>query len=91
MGVSDEMELSNTQETINFVWTVRLAKISRCFIDRKWSYSTLSRGATFALDDKVDEGQQAVDTLQDEGFEGIGDVNLKGNEGVFITRPTAEI
>jgi hypothetical protein len=67
MSVPSETEVSSTaQKTTDFVWAVRLAKISKGLIDRQWSHETLSHGATFGLDNEAEEGQQIVDALQAE-------------------------
>ncbi|KAF9879129.1 hypothetical protein CkaCkLH20_03362 [Colletotrichum karsti] len=50
----------------DFVWAVRLAKISKGFIDRKWSFETFSSGATFGLNDKADIGQEVAEALKGE-------------------------
>ncbi|KAH9243275.1 hypothetical protein K456DRAFT_1880681 [Colletotrichum gloeosporioides 23] len=58
---------SSAHQTTDFVWAVRLAKISKGLIDRKWTHKTLSRGATFGLDD-VDSGGTAAEALRQEGL-----------------------
>lgn len=69
-NVSDETKISaTTQKTTDFVWAVRLAKISKGILDRQWSHNTFSSGATFGLEEKANEGKQIADALREEGFE----------------------
>ena len=85
MSVGNETDvLSTAQKTTDFVWAVRLVKISKGLIDRQWSHETFSSGATFGLDDEAEEGQQIVDALQGEGLEGLEKVNVKVDDDVFI-------
>jgi len=82
---SNETEVSSTaQKTTDFVWAVRLSKISKGLIDRQWSHETFSSGATFGLDDEADKGQQIIDTLQGEGLEGLEKVNVQMKDDVFV-------
>ena len=84
-SISAETGISLTaQETTDFVWAVRLTKVSKGFIDRDWSYETFSKGATFGLDDESDQGQQIVRALQAEGLEGLEKVNIKPSDDVFV-------
>jgi hypothetical protein len=85
VSVPNETEVSSTaQKTTDFVWAIRLAKISKGLIDRQWSHETLSSGATFGLDDEAEKGQQIVDALQGEGLEGVEKVNVKLDDDVFV-------
>jgi hypothetical protein len=84
-SVSNETEVSSSaQETTDFVWAVRLARISKGLIDRMWSHETFFKGATFSLDDEVEEGQQIFDALKSEGFEGFKKVDITSKDDVFI-------
>lgn len=85
MKVSDKVELSTAaRKTTDFVWAVRLAKISKGFIDRQWSHKTFSSGSTFGLHDEVDKGQQITDALQREGIEGFERINAKVEDDIFV-------
>jgi hypothetical protein len=85
VSASNETEVSSTvQKTTDFVWAVRLSKISKGLIDRQWSHETFSSGATFGLDDEADKGQQIIDTLQGEGLEGLEKVNVQMKDDVFV-------
>ncbi|KAF7502927.1 hypothetical protein GJ744_004803 [Endocarpon pusillum] len=75
---------STAQKTTDFVWAVRLAKISKGLIDRQWSHETFSSGATFGLDNEAEKGQHIVDALQGEGLEGIEKVKVKVDDDVFV-------
>lgn len=88
MSLSNETEvLSDAQKSTDFVWAVRLAKISKGLFDRKWWPETVSDGATFGLDIEADEGQQVVDALQAEGLR-VADVTnvkkMKAKDEVFV-------
>jgi hypothetical protein len=85
VSVSNETEVSSTAlKTTDFVWALRLAKISKGLIDRQWSHETYSSGATFGLDDEADTSQQIVDALQGEGLEGIEKVNVQVADDIFV-------
>jgi hypothetical protein len=85
VSVSNETEVSSTAlKTTDFVWALRLAKISKGLIDRQWSHETYSSGATFGLDDEAVTGQQIVDALQGEGLEGIEKVNVQVADDIFV-------
>jgi hypothetical protein len=85
VSVPNETEVSSTAQKItDFVWAVRLAKISKGLIDRQWSHETFSGGATFGLDSELGKSQQIIDALQGEGLEGFEEVNLKLDNEVFV-------
>jgi hypothetical protein len=85
VSVSNETEVSSTaRKTTDFVWALRLAKISKGLIDRQWSHETFSSGATFGLDDEADTGQQIVDALQGEGLEGLEKVDVQVEDDIFV-------
>lgn len=56
----------SSEQVSDFVWAVRLAKISKGFLDREWSYSTFSKGATYGLED----GKGVTESLSKEGIRG---------------------
>jgi hypothetical protein len=86
VSASNEAEVSSTaKKTTDFVWAVRLAKISKKgLIDRRWSHETFSSGATFGLDEEADVGLQIFDALQGEGVEGIEKLNVQVDDNVFV-------
>lgn len=59
---------SNVQTTTDFVWVVRLAKISKRLIVGQWKHETVSSGATPAVDNEADKVHSLVDALQSEGL-----------------------
>ncbi|KAK9853516.1 hypothetical protein MYU51_006701 [Penicillium brevicompactum] len=80
---------STTKMTSDFVWAIRLAKISKGILDRTWSHVTYSSGATFGLDDdgSKEEAHQIVNNLKVEGFEGFEgfeDPYGRKNDDVFV-------
>ncbi|KAL6832174.1 hypothetical protein V8C40DRAFT_238036 [Trichoderma camerunense] len=82
---SSETEISSTgQKTTDFVWAVRLAKITKGLIDRRWSHETLSKGATFGLDGGEESAQDIIDALQDEGLESATEANFEMADDVFV-------
>ncbi|KAK3682965.1 hypothetical protein B0T22DRAFT_502111 [Podospora appendiculata] len=42
-----------SEQASDFVWAIRVAKISKGFLDREWSHETFSQGATYGLGDGV--------------------------------------
>jgi hypothetical protein len=85
VSVSSEIEGSSTaQKTTDFVWALRLAKISQGFIDRAWFHETLSRGATFGLGDGAGLGKQIFEALEGEGLGDLERVNIKTDDDVFV-------
>lgn len=86
INISPETRVSSTaQKTTDFVWALRLAKISKGFIDREWSHETFSKGATFGLDDdRVELGKQIIEALEGEGLRGLEKVNVKPDDDVFV-------
>jgi hypothetical protein len=85
VSVSSETGISSTgHKATDFVWALRLAKISKGFIDREWSHETFSKSATFGLDDEVEPGKQIVEALEAEGLKGLENVNIKPDDDVFV-------
>ncbi|WYZ41191.1 hypothetical protein EsH8_V_000086 [Colletotrichum jinshuiense] len=83
--VSKESEVSiSAQSVSDFVWSVRLAKISRKGIfDRRWHFETFSDGATYGT-----ESEDAPDTIMkcllQEGIEKDNIVMADGDNEVFV-------
>lgn len=79
----------------DFVWAVRLSKITRGLFDSKWSQKTFSRGATFDLSGRRDETEAFKDVLTEEGvewcqiwnFDGSNDQSAEGNYLVDLSMP----
>jgi hypothetical protein len=85
VSVSSESGISSTgQMATDFVWALRLAKISKGFIDKEWSHETFSKGATFSLDDEAEHGKQIIEALEAEGLEGLEKVNIRPDDDVFV-------
>lgn len=55
------------ESVTDFVWAVRLAKISKGLLDRDWCFETFSKGATYSLEEPRLYGQ-IVEKLQREGI-----------------------
>jgi hypothetical protein len=76
---------STAQKTTDFVWALRLTKISKGFIDRTWSHEPFSEGATFGLDGSdAEPGKHIIEALEGEGFLGLEKVETNPGEDVFI-------
>jgi hypothetical protein len=83
----DEEISMNAHKTSDFVWAVRLTKISKGLIDRQWSVETFSSGATFGINDGAKKGQVIINTIRAEGFESIEiekEVDIEADDEVFI-------
>lgn len=67
--------------THDFVWAVRLSKITKGFFDKVWTQKTFSKGATF----NVDEGPKGVEKIKhillDEGLPGNEVYAIDSEEG----------
>jgi len=58
---------SSAEKMSDFIWAIRLAKISKGLINRQWSHEPLSKGATFSLDEQqLDIGSVVVDEFSGE-------------------------
>lgn len=80
-----ETEITATaQKTTDFVWAIRLVKISKGLIDRRWSHETFSSGATFGLNEGQESGQRIIDALEIEGFKEVEMVDFTEAEDVFV-------
>ncbi|PMD52483.1 uncharacterized protein K444DRAFT_619940 [Hyaloscypha bicolor E] len=74
---------TNAQITTDFIWAIRLAKISKGLLDRRWSYETFSTGSIFGVDTGEDEGQEIADALKCEGLQ-IEKVDISSEGDVFV-------
>ncbi|KAK8054406.1 hypothetical protein PG996_013707 [Apiospora saccharicola] len=70
----------------DFVWAIRLAKISQGLLDRSWSHETVSKGATLGLEESQDETQNGAAQMAEAlAREGLEDLDLEvGDDMVFI-------
>lgn len=57
---------TSAKNTHDFVWAVRLSKITKGLFDKKWSKKTYSKGATF---DMKESDTHIESVLLDEGLE----------------------
>ncbi|KAH7275682.1 hypothetical protein MRS44_006123 [Fusarium solani] len=57
---------TSAKNTHDFVWAVRLSKITKGLFDKKWSKKTYSQGATFDMEER---GRSIESILLDEGLE----------------------
>ncbi|KAK3317158.1 hypothetical protein B0T19DRAFT_435967 [Cercophora scortea] len=58
------------QET-DFVWAIRVAKISKGFLDREWSFETFSQGAVFELGQQEVHEKGVKERLATEGLTSV--------------------
>jgi hypothetical protein len=76
---------STAQKTTDFVWALRLTKISKGVIDRKWSPEPFSKGATFGLDGiDAGPGKHIIKALEGEGLLGLEKIEAKPGDDVFV-------
>ncbi|KAI0410590.1 hypothetical protein F5X98DRAFT_92740 [Xylaria grammica] len=60
VDVSGRKEVSSSQKVGDFVFAVRLAKVTKGLLDRAWSWSTLSEGATFGVGEGSEERAESI-------------------------------
>lgn len=84
-SLSTEAHISSTlQQSTDFIWAVRLAKISKGLLDRRWSYRTFSHGATFASEQNAEEKREFIKALQEEGVNGLSVHGQGDGDELFI-------
>ncbi|KAJ8133553.1 hypothetical protein O1611_g69 [Lasiodiplodia mahajangana] len=66
--VSSEKGSLSSQEVDDFVFAIRVAKVTKGFLDRSWSWATLSEGATFGAGDS---SKQKIESIKSQ-LEAIG-------------------
>ncbi|RYC64981.1 hypothetical protein CHU98_g1181 [Xylaria longipes] len=87
--ITSKLEASNStiaQKRSDFVWAIRLAKISKGLLDAEWSHSTYSKGASFGVGDR-DIGSEIVGALIAEGIDGVEKLEkpvIDKNNDVFL-------
>lgn len=77
---------SSAQKTSDFVWAVRLTKIWKGAMDNDWNFRTVSKGATFAMNDEKPWRDDIERALSQESFN-IGafqTLDLPDEEGMII-------
>lgn len=86
LGVSKETEVSSTAKKVtDFVWAIRLAKVTKGLVDRQWSNETFSKGATFGLGNEKEMGKQIADALRGEGIGAVeGADSIDASDEAFI-------
>lgn len=52
----------------DFVWAVRLSKITKGFFDKVWTQKTFSKGATFNMNEGPESVENIKHILLDEGL-----------------------
>lgn len=75
----------SAQKSSDFVWAVRLVKIWKATTEKDWDFRTVSKGATFSLDDEKqwkDEIQQTL--LQELSEVEYQTLDLPDEEGVIV-------
>jgi hypothetical protein len=85
-NIADNKSLSmSAQKSSDFVWAVRLTKVWKGPTKKDWEFRTVSKGATFALDDEKpwkDEIQQVLSQeLSEVEYETL---DLPEEEGVIV-------
>lgn len=84
-AISSGQDVSTLVEKADdFVWAIRLAKITRGLIDRSWSYRTLSTGATFDLNVAPKSKADIEHILAMEGLSGHEVITDNRGEEFFI-------
>lgn len=88
------LDVNNNRETgvsmvaakrSDFVWAIRVAKLSKGVLDREWSHATFAKGASFSIHDDEDQGDQLVEALAKEGLKDVGKVSIgKDADHVFL-------
>lgn len=69
----------------DFVWAVRLTRIWKDATAKDWDFRTVSKGATFSLDDKTDWRDEIKQTLSQELPEvEYQTLELPDEEGVIV-------
>ncbi|CAH0054749.1 unnamed protein product [Clonostachys solani] len=75
----------STEKATDFVWAIRLAKISKEGVfDRRWSCSTLTKGATFSSNCKISKRQELFEALENEGFVGAQPSDLDIDGDIYV-------
>ncbi|KIM96503.1 hypothetical protein OIDMADRAFT_170236 [Oidiodendron maius Zn] len=91
IGISSEGCISSSaQKVTDFVWAIRLAKISKGLLNREWFHETFSEGATFGLGEEVNQGQQILKALESEGLQGFERVNVAIDDVIFVAQENLE-
>ncbi|KAF7530969.1 hypothetical protein G7054_g9334 [Neopestalotiopsis clavispora] len=87
IGKKNEISISSTAKRVSdFVWAVRLAKISKGLLDRTWSHQTFTKGAIFGLDDEQDQGELIRQTMRKEGLGDDFYLNLEDDGTTFVVQ-----
>ncbi|KAK7930999.1 hypothetical protein PG985_001711 [Apiospora marii] len=69
----------------DFVWAIRLAKVSQGILDRAWSHATVFKGATLGLEETPEGGAAGVvGELAREGLEVNTDFEVEMGDGVVF-------
>lgn len=76
----NQTESMSREGMSDFVWAVRLTKISKGIFDSRWSVETFSEGATFGTEQTLHSVEKL---LSDEGVEVPQKISTSGG-GVFI-------
>jgi len=87
---SDGCISSSAQKVTDFVWAIRLAKISKGLLDREWFHETFSKGATFGLGGEMELGEKIRKTLESERLLGLERVNVVTDDDIFVVQKRLE-
>ncbi|KAI0860595.1 hypothetical protein F4860DRAFT_478939 [Xylaria cubensis] len=63
--ISSSKESSSSGQVDDFIFAVRVAKITKGLLDKTWCWATMSEGATFSADDRSDEVMASIKTQLD--------------------------
>lgn len=75
----------SSQKSSDFVWAVRLAKVWKGSTSKNWEFRTVSKGATFAMDDERSWRQDIQETLSQElGESGYEILELPDEESLLV-------
>ncbi|KAH8897706.1 hypothetical protein GQ53DRAFT_742635 [Thozetella sp. PMI_491] len=80
---------SSAKKTSDFVWAVRLAKITKGVVDRLWRFSTVSSGATFSNEEEA-PARRITEALEAEDLGSLEIPALDVTESVFIVLDSQE-
>jgi hypothetical protein len=71
-------------KTTDFVWAVRLTKISKGILDKKWSYRVLTKGATFGVKEDQAQKEHVQQVLSEEGLSNVETIGSDDGDSVFV-------
>ena len=76
---------SSAQKLTDFVWAVRLAKISKGILDRQWTHETVASGATFDVNDGETSADKVARILEKNGLGSLSVPKFDVGGDLFIS------